>query len=54
MIQGLVEHGTLIRLCRTCALARGVADLPLIPGVAIGTLAEMASAAIDADKVITF
>lgn len=54
MIQGLIEHGALIRLCRTCALARGLADLPLIPGVAIGTLAEMATAAIDADKVITF
>lgn len=54
MIQGLVEHGATIRLCRTCALARGLGDLQLIPGVAIGTLAEMASAAIDADKVITF
>lgn len=54
MIETLLEHGAAIRLCRTCAVARGLAELPLIAGVAIGTLAEMAAAAIDADKVITF
>lgn len=54
MIENLVEHGAAVRLCRTCAVARGVAELPLIPGVAIGTLADMASLAIEADKVITF
>lgn len=54
MLETLVEHGATIRLCRTCAVARGVAELALIPGVAIGTLAELASVAIEADKVITF
>ena len=54
MIENLVEHGASVRLCRTCAVARGVAELPLIPGLAIGTLADMASVAIEADKVITF
>lgn len=54
MIEGLVGHGATVRLCRTCAVARGVAELELIPGVAIGTLTEMAAAAIEADKVITF
>ena len=54
MIEHLVEHGVLVRLCRTCAVARGIERLPLIPGVAIGTLVEMAKATIEADKVITF
>lgn len=54
MVENLVEHGVTVRLCRTCAVARGLGDVVLIPGVAIGTLAEMASAAIEADKVITF
>ncbi|MFA7293429.1 MAG: DsrE family protein [Rhodocyclaceae bacterium] len=54
MIENLVEHGACIRLCRTCAVARGIAELPLIEGVAIGTLVELAAVAIDADKVITF
>ena len=38
----------------TCALARGIADLPLIAGVTIGTLPELADATVEADKVITF
>ncbi len=54
MVETLVNHGAIIRSCRTCALARGLAELPHIPGVAIGTLAELAEATLAADKVITF
>ena len=54
MVETLVNHGVEIRSCRTCALARGIAELPLIPGVTIGTLPELAQATLDADKVITF
>lgn len=54
MVETLVNHGVEIRSCRTCALARGIAELPLIPGVTIGTLAELAEATLAADKVITF
>ena len=36
MLIELVEHGAQIKLCRTCAQARGIVDLELIPGVAIG------------------
>lgn len=54
MVEELVAQGVDIRLCRTCALARGLGDLPLIPGLAIGTLVELAEATLAADKVITF
>ncbi len=54
MVETLVNHGVEIRSCRTCALARGLAELPLISGVTIGTLPELAQATLDADKVITF
>jgi uncharacterized protein involved in oxidation of intracellular sulfur len=54
MVETLVNHGVQIRSCRTCALARGIAELPLIPGVSIGTLVELAEATLAADKVITF
>lgn len=54
MVEQLVALGVDIRLCRTCALARGLGDLPLIPGTAIGTLAELADATLQSDKVITF
>jgi uncharacterized protein involved in oxidation of intracellular sulfur len=54
MVETLVEHGVPITVCRTCALARGIAELPLIPGARIGTLADLARARLAADKVITF
>lgn len=53
MVEQLIAQGVEIRLCRTCAMARGLVDLPLIPGAAIGTLVELAEATLAADKVIT-
>ncbi len=54
MIEELIKHGAQIRLCRTCAVARGLGEATLIPGVTIGTLAELAEITLAADKVITF
>lgn len=54
MVKGLIGQSVEIRLCRTCALARGLGELPLIPGTSIGTLVELAEATLAADKVITF
>ena len=49
-----MSAGAQIRLCRTCALARGLAELTLIDGVGIGTLPELGDWVMAADKVITF
>jgi uncharacterized protein involved in oxidation of intracellular sulfur len=54
MFQELIGRGAQIRLCRTCALARGMSELPLISGVSIGTLPELAEWTLAADKVIAF
>lgn len=54
MVEQLVAQGVPVKLCRTCALARGLAELPLIPGATIGTLPELAEWTLAADKVITF
>ena len=54
MLEELAQRGVEIYLCRTCALARGIGETPLIPGVVIGTLPELAQWTIEADKVITF
>lgn len=54
MVEQLVASGASIKLCRICALARGLGELPLIPGTSIGTLVELAAATLAADKVITF
>jgi uncharacterized protein involved in oxidation of intracellular sulfur len=54
MVETLVDHDVSIKVCRTCALARGIAELPLIRGTAIGTLGDLAKSTVWADKVITF
>lgn len=54
MLDELLAKGAQIRLCRTCALARGLATLPLIAGVEIATLADLADLTLRVDKVITF
>ena len=54
MLEELVAHGAEIRLCRTCALARGIVDKPLIPGVLVGTLVELGEWTLAADKVVSF
>lgn len=54
MVEQLIAQGVEIRLCRTCALNRGLSELPLITGAGIGTLVELADATLAADKVITF
>ena len=54
MLEALAERGVKIHLCRTCALARGIADAPLIAGVTVGTLSELADWTLEADKVLTF
>ena len=54
MVEELLARQASVVVCRTCALARGLADLPLIAGARIGTLAELAQSTLWADKVITF
>ncbi|MFV0681095.1 DsrE/DsrF/TusD sulfur relay family protein [Ottowia sp.] len=54
MVEEIISHGVPVRVCKTCAGNRGLLGLSLIEGVTIGTLAELAEATVQADKVITF
>lgn len=54
MLEILTAQGVQIKLCKTCADSRGVSALPLIEGVNIGTLVELAEWVLAADKVLTF
>lgn len=53
-VDELASRKVPIVVCRTCALARGLVDLPLVQGARIGTLAELAESTLWSDKVITF
>lgn len=54
MLETLLAQNVPVHLCRTCAQARGLLDLPLIPGCEIGTLDDLANWTLEADKVLTF
>lgn len=54
LVEELTGRSIPFLVCRTCALARGLAELPLVQGARIGTLAELAEFTLWADKVITF
>ena len=54
MVEQLTAQQVPVKVCKTCAGNRGLLSLPLIDGVTVGTLAELAEATVQADKVITF
>ena len=43
-----------IKICGTCADARGIKNLQLIEGAQISTMAELAAWTMDSDKVLAF
>ncbi len=53
MVEELVAAGVSVKLCQTCAWARGLGELPLIAGCSLGTLVGLAQDVLQADKVIT-
>lgn len=54
MLEILTSQGAEVKLCKTCTNARGLTELPLIEGVEIGTLTELAEWTLQADKVLNF
>ena len=54
MLEILTAQNVPVKLCKTCTDGRGISTLPLIDGVEIGTLVELAQWTLSADKVPTF
>jgi uncharacterized protein involved in oxidation of intracellular sulfur len=54
MLKGMNRKGAQIKACGTCADARGLRDLPLIEGVELSTMSQLAQWTATADKVLTF
>ena len=53
MIRGVVNNGRVL-LCGTCMNARGLTDDEIIDGTKRSSMAELATLAIEADKVVVF
>ncbi|GMR17108.1 MAG: DsrE/DsrF/TusD sulfur relay family protein [Gammaproteobacteria bacterium] len=53
MLQGVLRHAE-VALCGTCMDARGIRDSELISGATRGTMPQLASLTLAADKVLVF
>lgn len=54
MLKSIINKRGQVKICGTCADARGIKNLPLIEGTQISTMAELTAWTVESDKVITF
>lgn len=54
MLQEIIDMNVKVRICGTCAKARGLSKDDLIPGVEIGTMINLANWVKESQKVLTF
>jgi uncharacterized protein involved in oxidation of intracellular sulfur len=54
MLKVVISKGGQVKACGTCSEARGLKGLPLLEGIEISTMAELAKWTVEADKVVTF
>lgn len=54
MLRGIISKGGQVKGCGTCAEARGLEKTPLVDGVEISTMSQLAQWVMEADKVLTF
>lgn len=54
MLRYSLNKGAKVKICGSCAEARGLKNVQLIDGAEISTMAELTQWVADSDKVITF
>ncbi len=54
MLKVIIAKGANVKICGSCAYARGLKNAQLIEGTEISTMAELTNLVVDSDKVITF
>jgi len=54
MIKLAVTKGAKVKICGSCADARGLKNATLIEGTEISTMAELTNWVVDSDKVLVF
>lgn len=54
MLKVIIANGAKIKICGSCAEARGLKNIPLIEGTEISTMAELTNWVVDSDKIISF
>ncbi|WP_159518570.1 DsrE/DsrF/TusD sulfur relay family protein [Sunxiuqinia indica] len=54
MLKFSIAKGAKIKICGSCADARGLKTIQLIEGTEISTMAEFTNWVVDSDKILTF
>jgi uncharacterized protein involved in oxidation of intracellular sulfur len=54
MIRLALNKGAKVKICGSCAEARGLKNIPLIEGTEISTMADLTNWVVESDKVLTF
>lgn len=54
MIMSILAKGGRVKICGSCAEARGISKLALIKGTEMSTMKELVQWTMDSDKVLTF
>lgn len=54
MLKLAVAKGARVKICGTCAAARGIKDTKFVKGAELSTMAELSEWIADSDKVMTF
>lgn len=54
MLKLIISKAAKVKICGSCADARGLKSLQLIEGTEISTMAELTNWVVDSDKVVTF
>ena len=54
MLKLAITKGSKIKMCGTCAEARGLKDITFIEGIELSTMTELTKWIIECDKVLTF
>ena len=54
MLKSVILKGGQVKICGTCADARGIKNLSLLEDSQLSTMAELTAWTIEADKVLTF
>ncbi len=54
MLKLTIAKGAEVKICGSCADARGIAESMLIEGTSLSTMAELTNWVVDSDKVLTF
>ena len=54
MLKSIIQKGGIVKLCGSCADARGLKSIPLIEGAELSTMSQFTLWTVESDKVITF